>query len=95
VCCVIQHGLSGQSAALLRVKHKLHTILTLNDVSCNMTKVICRFAEGDVAMMLTLLQSCGLQLRSDDSVSMKVCSVDMRIHACIISMAAAGLNGVG
>ncbi|KAL3133156.1 hypothetical protein ABBQ38_007050 [Trebouxia sp. C0009 RCD-2024] len=30
-----------------------------------------RFAEGDVAMMLTLLQSCGLQLRSDDSVSMK------------------------
>lgn len=33
---------------------------------------VCRFAEGDVAMMLTLLQSCGLQLRSDDSVSMKV-----------------------
>ncbi|DBA70559.1 TPA: hypothetical protein ACH3X2_011953 [Trebouxia sp. C0005] len=30
-----------------------------------------RFAEGDVATMLTLLQSCGLQLRSDDSVSMK------------------------
>ncbi len=87
--------LFGQSAAVLRVKHKLHNILTLNDVSCNMTWIFRRFAEGDVAMMLTLLQSCGLQLRSDDSVSMKVCSHDMCMYACIVRMAAAVLNVVG
>ena len=41
---------------------------------CSKAHLAClrRFAEGDVAMMLTLLQSCGHQLRSDDSISMKV-----------------------
>ena len=46
-------------------------------------------------MMLTLLQSCGLQLRSDDSVSMNVCNVDMCMLACMVKTAAASLNGVG
>ena len=34
--------------------------------------LVCSFGEVDVAMMLTVLQSCGLQLRSDDAISMKV-----------------------
>ena len=53
--------------------------------------LVCRFAEGDVAMMLTLLQSCGLQLRSDDSISMKVGLLqsaehglmDLHTHSCL------------
>ncbi len=45
-------------------------------------------------MMLTLLQSCGLQLRSDDSVSMKVCSLDMCMQVSTVR-AGAGLNCVG
>ena len=42
---VIQRGLFGQSVAILRVKHKLHNMLTLNDVSLQYdldTLQVCR-----------------------------------------------------
>lgn len=36
------------------------------------TNLPCRFTDEDVSMMLSLLQGCGLQLRSADPAGMKV-----------------------
>jgi hypothetical protein len=42
-----------------------------------------RFAESDVAMMLTLLNAVGLQLRAADPVAMKVSQYSVVCKRCV------------